>query len=186
MKVFFKAAVLLVASQAPFNAQAQFGVAWYKTPDIAVVGAFDDSRRAMVGQAIDNWNQILQEVGSGFRLGSVAYLEAPIPDDALISLSNSIVEPLARSRFMPPELNSLPASLTIYLSDAQFVSFAGPFNGASQRVVAIKSLRTPPLSFPNVALNVLIHERRSNYFGCTQLTGNLANQEGCPKTSLAD
>jgi hypothetical protein len=38
------------------------------------------------------------------------------------------------------------------------VSFAAPFDGSGRRFVAIRGMASPPLSLPNVALNLVAHE----------------------------
>ena len=48
-------------------------------------------------------------------------------------------------------------NLSVVLAQSSFISFAGPF-GAAKRVVGIRGDRSPPLSLPNVARNVIAHE----------------------------
>lgn len=139
-------------------AHAQFGVAWRQTPNITIVSADSDPRLSLVDEAAAFWNTTLQELGSGFRLGPVTRLVQPVPEEALQALSQAIVGG-ARGRVdIPPALRNLPGDLTIMLAESDFVSFAGPFDATSKRVVGIKGARFPPLNLPNVARNVIIHE----------------------------
>ena len=137
---------------------AQFGVGWQRTPTITVIGADEkDPRRAMVDEAIDFWNKTLHEVDSGFRLGPATQLTRAVPEDALRSLSASIVGGRGPV-WVPSSLRNLPADMTIMLGDSDFVSFAGPFDADGKRVVAIRGMNLPPLNLPNVAPNVVTHE----------------------------
>ena len=68
---------------------AGLGFAWGLVPTIAVVGATDDPRQALVRDAVVFWNQTLGELRSGFRLGAVARQEGSIPDDLIVGLSES-------------------------------------------------------------------------------------------------
>jgi hypothetical protein len=73
------------------------------------------------------------------------------------SLSRSIVGRPGPTE-IPEALRNLPGDLTILLADSDFVSFAGPFHAPGKRVVGIKSPNWSPMSLPNVARNVIIHE----------------------------
>lgn len=149
--------LVIVASLAASTAHAQFGVPWYQTPKITVIGAESDRRLSLVEEAVAFWNKTLEEIGSGFRLGPVARQARPVPEDALQSLSRSIVEG-PRPVSVPPALRDLPGDLTIVLGESDFVSFAGPFHAPGKRVVGIRGGHLPPLHLPNVARNVIAHE----------------------------
>src|SRR5204863_8826284 len=59
---------------------------------------------------------------------------------------------------LPDLLANLPGDLVIFLANAEFVSFAAPFDRSGRRYVAIRGLEYPPLNLPNVATNVVAHE----------------------------
>ena len=119
----------------------------------------NDPRIALVEEAVAFWNKTLEELGSGFRLGPVTRVDQPVPEEALQSLSTSIVGGMGRSRADPPSaLSALPGDLVIFLAHSEFVSFAGPFTGDGRRLVGIRGLAFPPMTFPNVARNVVAHE----------------------------
>lgn len=153
-----RAALVLVLAFAAQGALAQFLVPWTRSPGIVVVANGDDPRVALVEEAVKFWNDTLQGLGSGFRLGPVARADLPIPEDALQSLSQSIVGAFGAGRpQIAQSLRAAPGDLTVFLAHTEFVSFAGPFDDG-RRVVGIRGLQFPPLTLPNVARNVIAHE----------------------------
>jgi len=139
-------------------AHAQFGASWQRTPAITVVGPEGDPRYALVDEAVAFWNKTLEDLGSGFRLGPVTRLVRPVPEDDLRSLGESVLAGQRGTVRVPRVFHELPGDLVIMLADSDFVSFAGPFFANSKRVVGIKGMAHPPLTFPNVARNVVAHE----------------------------
>ncbi len=134
-------------------------MAWHHTPKIVVIGAEGDSRLGLVDEAVAFWNKVLKETGSGFRLGPVTHVVQPVPEEALQSLSRSVLGGPSASEDIPEALRALPGDLTILLGESAFVSFAGPFfEDNSKRVVGIRGKDFEPLSLPNVARNVITHE----------------------------
>jgi len=149
----------LFALLAAAPAHAQFGRSWERTPMVAVISADQkDPRHALVEEAIDFWNRMLQEIDSGFRLGPAVRESRPIPEEGLRTLSASIAGSRGSPLQVPPSLRGLPGDLTILLADSDFVSFAGPFDPDGKRVVGIKGAGFGPLTLPNVTLNVIAHE----------------------------
>ena len=126
-------------------------------PALTVVGPdASDARLGLVDEAISYWNRTFQELDSGFRLGAVTRRVAPVPDEALQSLSQGT---LARTGGqVPPALSEIPGDIVVALADADFVSFVMPFAGGSRMLVGIKGLGHAPFIFPNVARNVIAHE----------------------------
>lgn len=153
---------LLAAAAAPLFAapvHAQFGRGWTRVPVVTAIAAdAGDPRHALVDEAIAFWNATLQDLGSAFRLPTAERHVLPVPEDALRSLSLSLVGTGAAGIDMPASLRALPGDLRIVLAQSEFISFAGPFDADGRRVVGIKSARTWPLNQPNVALNVITHE----------------------------
>jgi hypothetical protein len=134
---------------------AGLGFAWGVVPTIAVVGAADDPRQALVRDAIAFWNQTLGELRSGFRLGAVAWQDGSVPDDLIVALSESTLKGMKRP--FPERLGSIPGEIVVALSDADFISFSMHWS-IRKGLVAIKSGRVYPLTLPNVARNVVAHE----------------------------
>lgn len=145
-----------------FSAQvacAQSFVPWTRSPNVTVVANGDDPRIGLVQEAITFWNKTLEELGSGFRLGALTRVDQAIPEEALQSLSRSIVGAMGRALpWVPATLRAVPGDLTIFLAHSEFVSFAGPFDGDGRRVVGIRGLAFAPMGLPNVARNVIAHE----------------------------
>lgn len=150
--------ILIIAGFTSGMAAAQFGVAWTRTPAIAVVGTNDDPRLTLVDEAVSFWNKTLEEIGSAFRLGGVTRFVQPVPEDALQTLSQAVVGGRRGAIHIPQALQTLLGDITIMLGQSDFVSFAGPFDASSQRVVGIRGANRPPLNLPNVARNVIAHE----------------------------
>ena len=152
-------ALSLLALLLPAPAYAQFGVPWPRAPTIAVISVDErDARQALVDEAIAFWNRTLQELDSGFRLGSAVRHAMPIPEDGLRTLSASIIHRRGSPAQVPPSLRGLPGDLTILLAESDFVSFAGPFDPDGKRVVGIKGTGFKPFTLPNVTRNVIAHE----------------------------
>ncbi|MEO8313092.1 MAG: hypothetical protein ABI520_18115 [Caldimonas sp.] len=158
MKIALGLLVAGAAIAAP-PAQAQFGVAWSHAPTVAVVSVEGDPRLDLVDEAVAFWNRSLQEAGVQFRLGSIERSTGAIPEDALQNLSRSVLHTQSGQPIdMPRPLLNLPADLTIFLGESEFISFAGPFDANGKRVVGIRGATFPPLNLPNVARNVIAHE----------------------------
>jgi hypothetical protein len=145
-----------------FSAQvacAQFFVPWTRSPIVMVVANGDDPRIGLVEEAITFWNKTLEELGSGFRLGALTRVDQAIPEEALQSLSQSIVGAMGQGvPWIPASLRAVRGDLTIFLAHSEFLSFAGPFYDDGRRVVGIRGLQFPPIGLPNVARNVIAHE----------------------------
>jgi len=158
MKLTIACVLLVIAGVTANMAHAQFGVSWRYTPRIAVVTTEGDPRLGLVDDAVSFWNRTLEEIGSGFRLGPVERFVQPLPEAALQALSSSVVGGPRGRVNIPQALQNLPGDLTLMLGESDFVSFAGPFDAASKRVVGIRGPGVPPMNLPNVARNVIIHE----------------------------
>ena len=154
-----RALLLVLGLLAIVPAHAQFGVPWQRSPRIAVIASSPtDARLALVDEAIDYWNQQLQEAGSAFRLGKAERLIQQPPDAALQEQTQLILRGTAHASNIPSVLKELPGDLRIILGDVPFVSHAGPFDENQTRSVGIRPTNIPPLNLPNVARNVVAHE----------------------------
>ena len=140
-------------------AHAQFGVPWTKSPSITIVPNGEDPRIELVVGAVAFWNLTLEEIGSGFRLGTVTRVDRAIPEEALQGASAAIVGVVGQIRHPFPDLvGNLPGDLVIFLAHSKFVSFTAPFDDTGRRYIAIRSADGPPLNLPNVAPNLVAHE----------------------------
>ena len=156
-----RASVIVVAFALAFPniAPAQFGAGWMKTPQIVVIAPADDPRQPLVDEAVAFWNKTLAELGSGFRLGAVTRHVGSVPGGELNRMRNLVVEASRRPNLtLPDSIINVRGDLFVVLSDAEFVSFAGPFVANHRRMVAIRGLAFPPMNLPNVARNVIAHE----------------------------
>ena len=159
MPVRTGACVLIVVILAASPAQAQLGAAWQHAPTVAVISAAEgDARLDLVDEAVAFWNGALGALGSGFRLGPVTRLVRPVPEDALRSMSLSVLGGMRGPADIPQDLQGLPGDLTVMLGESDFVSFTGPFDGSGKRVIGIRGSSFPPMTFPSVTLNVIAHE----------------------------
>jgi hypothetical protein len=121
---------------------------WQRTPSVAVIGAADDPRLPVVQEAVSFWNRTRAELGSGFRLGAVTRVDAPVPEEALRELSRT----LGRGIEVPQALRGLPGDLNIFLAESSFISFS------VKGVIGIKGARWFPMNLPNVPRNLIAHE----------------------------
>jgi Matrixin len=141
------------------SALAQFGTPWKKVPSIVVVSELEaDPRFELVDKAVEYWNQLLTEQDSGFRLGLVVRVIGPTHDGLLREQSLNIEAGQAMSISLPRELAGYDGDLRIFLTRSPLISFAAPFDAAHRRFVAIRTHLSPPVSLPNVAMNLIAHE----------------------------
>jgi len=122
-----------------------------------VLGKEGDPRIQLVREAVDFWNEQLSDIGSGFRLGPVTFTNETIPTEELVARSEAV---LGKQGALKPtaSLMKTDGDLIVVLSDGDFVSFTGPFLSDGRRLVGIRAYHLPPLTFPNVARNVIAHE----------------------------
>ena len=158
-----RASVVVVVFVLAFTdiAAAQSSAGWMKIPQIVVIGPADDPRLPLVDEAVTFWNKTLTELGSSFRLGAVRREEGSVPAEELSRMSNLVLESVGRrspSWTLPESIRTIPGDLLVVLSNADFVSFAGPFAANHRRMVAIRGVAYPPMNLPNVARNVIAHE----------------------------
>jgi hypothetical protein len=138
---------------------------WNRVPRLVILTSReDDSRIPFVREAVSFWNERFQELGSPFRLGSIAVVKGQLPDRYLPKVSEAVLSTnrLAPGQYPLPEfVLSLPAEIVVFLSDEDFVSFAiTPQIPGRPRTsyVAIRNGQNAPLVLPNVARNVIAHE----------------------------
>jgi hypothetical protein len=138
-------------------AHAQFGMPWRHTPSVTAISLPNDSRLRAVEEAVSFWNRTLEEIGSGFRLGPVTRSSLAIPEEALQSVSTSMLNGVG-GPIDPEAFRDLPGEITIFLAESGFVSFSRTVGPNSKHVVGIRGTSFPPMNLPNVPLNVIAHE----------------------------
>src|SRR5258708_210115 len=130
---------------------------WDHMPTVAIAGAADDPRVALVWQSIDFWNLQLETLGSPFRFGSVVQTADQVPSGYLQQRSAAILGE-GPVPWVPASVISMPGDIVVALSDVDFISFSAGFGPPRRIVVGIRTDRTLPLRLPNVARNVIAHE----------------------------
>lgn len=127
----------------------------HRVPAITLIAREDDPRIPAVREAVDFWNRTLAELPTSFRLGPITRVDGKVPEGDLSDLSESNARAFWLRRH-PQPFDSFGGDFLIVLSDAEIISFT---SGIGDRMlVAIRSAAYPPLSLPNVALNVIAHE----------------------------
>jgi hypothetical protein len=121
------------------------------------VGAAGDPRGRLADEGVAFWNMTLAEIGSAFRLGPVTHVVQQMTEEALQSMSLSVLGARGAGA-IPPVLQNPPGDITVYLARSEFVSFTGPFDASMKRVIGIRGTQFPPMNLPNVARNVITHE----------------------------
>jgi hypothetical protein len=141
-------ALLCAALLAPLTCVAQSSV--------TVLASKDDPRLGLVQEALDYWNGIFAEIGSGFRVGVPNVLVRQLPAHELRDLSDAARSLVTSS--IPQSILRVPGDLIVALSEADFISFAIRWPDAQKALAAVKSHDHWPLTLPNVARNVVAHE----------------------------
>lgn len=107
--------------------------------------------------AVEFWNRTFAEIGSPFRLGPVAIVSGEVPVGDLQLLSQTIVGHGGLVS-LPTSVAAQPGDLIVVLADGEFVSFCARSASGNKALAAIKTMRSYPLTLPNVARNVIAHE----------------------------
>ena len=144
--VFVLLAMARLASSAP------------KSLSVTIVGTDgSDPRWTAVEEAVEFWNQQLANAGVNVRLGPVARLVRPVPDDALRQMSEAVLSGRS-NRDIPNELRDIAGDILVVLSNGDFISFGMPWSRDHKGLVGMRRADIPPLSLPNVLQNVTAHE----------------------------
>jgi hypothetical protein len=117
-----------------------------------------DPRWLAVEEAVEFWNQQFAAIGVDLRLGPVARLVRPVPEDALIQMSRAIIAAGGYSPRVPSEFDRVPGDIVVALSNADLVSFGRTWRPGEAGLVGVKRADLFPLSLPNVARNLIAHE----------------------------
>jgi hypothetical protein len=117
-----------------------------------------DPRLPLVGDAVAFWNNIFSELATQFSLGSLTRVNGAVPVADLKMLAANIVGAGRPARELPESVKRLTGNIIVVLSNGDFISFAARPGTVDKAVVAIKDHHLFPLTFPNVARNVIAHE----------------------------
>ena len=143
--------VLPLASPGHSEADGDRG-AWSKVPALTVVASENDPRLPLVREAVEYWNKCFAEMGTPFRLGTVARVSGTVAlaDLRLLSSSGPVI--------FPDSVHRLPGDIIVALSEGDLVSFSVRWPEHRKALVGIKTQRRYPLTLPNVTRNVIAHE----------------------------
>lgn len=137
------------------NGGGAWEAVWTKIPSITVVSSEKDDRVPLVREAVDYWNKCFTEMGTPFRLGSLARVTGEVAIDDLDLLGRN------RSLGFPESVNRTPGDIIIALSDGDFISFSIRWPDHQKVLKVLVGIRTQqlyPLALPNVTRNVIAHE----------------------------
>jgi hypothetical protein len=124
---------------------------------VTLVGHAEDSRVSVAREAVDFWNERLEEAGVSIRFGPVRVVETSLPDHVLEALSQD-VRRNRRLDTIAELLAPYPGDVVIALSGTELMSFGIPWRPGSRGFVALRRADVAPLSLPNVARNAIAHE----------------------------
>lgn len=123
-----------------------------------------DRRLAATREAIGFWNDTLSELGAPVRLHEAQVLIPPAGVKAFETYTRQIWllagKPAPPERRPPPPdaLTALGADIVVFLSSQVIFSFAWPYEDPTRFFIGVQTDRSEPLTFPNVARNVIAHE----------------------------
>jgi len=93
------ASLLLLALCATVDEASAQPRGWRHVPSITVVAPdAADVRLGLLDEAVAFWNRTFEELDSGFRLGTVTRVVAKVSDQAVQSLSDTVLGAWSRSR----------------------------------------------------------------------------------------
>jgi hypothetical protein len=103
----------------------------------------DEPRLVATRDAIAFWNQTLSDLHLPTRLREVRVLVAPPITRRLEGYTRDI---------------ELDGDIVVFFSQQQIFSFAWPFAERTRFFMGVQTATAPPLTYPNVARNVIAHE----------------------------
>jgi hypothetical protein len=130
---------------------------------VAIIGALDDPRVPVVREALAFWNRELGRLGRSVRFDTGAVVTSvPLPEGALQAASRAQPRPWSAyyNARLRSSLRAVPGEVQVALSvSPDVISFGVPFEDRRRRgIVALRPMDQWPLTLPNVARNVAVHE----------------------------
>lgn len=130
---------------------------------VAIVGHPGDPRVVVVREALAFWNRELARLQRTVRFDSgTVVADVRLPEDRLWAASRSQARPWAPNvnGGLRTSLRAVPGEAVVALSTTPDInSFGVPFEDRRRRgVVALRPMDRWPLTLPNVARNVAVHE----------------------------
>ena len=142
------------------NSRAR-GLRWHRPPGVVILTRPGDGRIRATREAVGYWNQELEIVGSGLRLGPIQIVtDIASEDEAYIQyLRKFMAERRRELPDLPPsKFRTYCGNIVVVLADQEFVSYARMMLRYGIAIAAIKGERYPPFNLPNVPRNVIAHE----------------------------
>jgi hypothetical protein len=131
---------------------------------VIVTPSPSDARFVAAREAIAFWNGTLSDLRLRPRLLETSVSVAPPMSRRLETYTRQIWNlagrstPAENSPVPPAELIDLEADIVVFLSRQRIFSFAWPFAARTRFFIGISTDTSAPLSYPNVARNVIAHE----------------------------
>jgi hypothetical protein len=160
LRVVIAAALLLpgLCRAQPAETQSALRTPWSITPTVVIIAASpNDSRVALVYEAVAFWNETLAGLGSPFRLGAVTQVTGRVPSDQLATISYKVLTRTGPGE-VPESVRNGSGDLFIALSDGDFVSFTMRWPSEHKALIGIRSASMPPLMIDRVMRILIAHE----------------------------
>jgi hypothetical protein len=129
---------------------------WAYKPSVTISAKAGDYRIEEAKKAIKYWNQHFSDMGLRFRLGPVYQTTKIVPTNYLTKCMESVGNGSDRPQ-TPAVVESMAGDIIISLSNANIISFSSK-PGSDPCLIGIRRCDSPPLSLPNVSLNIIAHE----------------------------
>jgi hypothetical protein len=124
---------------------------------VTVLGDPGDPRGAAVQEAVRFWNEELERIGAGVRLGPVRFDDGEAARRVLLSLEDGELGS-ENTRALRRLLPDVSGDIVVALSGADGMSFGVPWSSRTRGFVSLRRGDVEPLSLPNVARNAAAHE----------------------------
>jgi hypothetical protein len=122
---------------------------------VTIVGDRHDERVAYVREAVAFWNGQLRAQHAATLFGPISFSDADVDEDELQRMSMAMNTAGIR---LPASVRAIDTDVVIVLARGEFASFTMPAREHAPAFVAIRTAGVPPLSYKNVARNVIAHE----------------------------
>jgi hypothetical protein len=163
MKLLPVAVTLILLPSAGSGRSSAAGIAAARRDILIVTPDPHDGRLAATREAIGFWNDTLAELGVSLRLHETQVL-TPRGVKPFENYTRQIWllagKPAPPERRPPPPdaLTALGGDIVVFLSSQVIFSFAWPYEEPTRFFIGVQTGDHEPLTFPNVARNVIAHE----------------------------
>jgi len=164
MKLMAAALTLWCLPSVGYGRPGEAGIASAQREILIVTPDARDGRLEAAREAIGFWNDTLSELGLPVHLHESRVLT---PADGVKPFENYTRQiwllagkPAPPERQPPPPeaLTALGGDIVVFFSSQVIFSFAWPYEEPKRFFIGVQTDRSEPLTFPNVARNVIAHE----------------------------